>query len=219
MIDFISCQTNKQTRLGVLRISSITGIWCTPSRCANNWPSCANGWTFRWGRARRRRNRSVVACWPASSCPSPNTKEKDTTSPFVYFVCFFLVIDLKLFFKKQKLLFFFYFMDLWFYFLYWMNWFQLYQSIFLFLQLGSRQIVTIHPSSVLFHSKPSCIVFTELIQTGKRYVRQVTLIDQDWIEELPKETLTQLRHVNFFLFNYLNIFWMILFELGVSSDG
>lgn len=62
-------------------------------------------------------------------------------------------------------------------------------------QLGSRQIVTIHPSSVLFHSKPSCIVFTELIQTGKRYVRQVTLIDQDWIEDLPKETLVQLRQV------------------------
>ena len=59
----------------------------------------------------------------------------------------------------------------------------------------SRQTVAIHPSSVLFHSKPSCIVFTELIQTGKRYVRQVTLIDQDWIEELPKDTLLQLRQV------------------------
>ncbi|KZS16763.1 putative ATP-dependent RNA Helicase DHX33 [Daphnia magna] len=62
-----------------------------------------------------------------------------------------------------------------------------------YLTLGSRQTVTIHPSSVLFHTKPSCIVFTELIQTGKRYVRQVTLIDRDWIEELPKETLLQLR--------------------------
>ncbi|XP_046640656.1 ATP-dependent RNA helicase DHX33-like [Daphnia pulicaria] len=62
-----------------------------------------------------------------------------------------------------------------------------------YLTLGSRQTVAIHPSSVLFHSKPSCIVFTELVQTGKRYVRQVTLIDQDWIEELPKDTLLQLR--------------------------
>ena len=63
------------------------------------------------------------------------------------------------------------------------------------LQLGSRQKVSIHPSSVLFHAKPACVVFTELVQTGKRYVRQVTLIDQDWIEDLPKDTLQQLRLV------------------------
>jgi len=65
-----------------------------------------------------------------------------------------------------------------------------------YLTLGSRQKVSIHPSSVLFHSKPACVVFTELVQTGKRYVRQVTLVDQEWIEDLPKETLHQLRLMN-----------------------
>lgn len=69
----------------------------------------------------------------------------------------------------------------------------------IFLKLGARQTVSIHPSSVLFRSKPSCIVFTELVQTGKRYVRQVTLIDQDWLDDLPKETLSQLRQVIAFI--------------------
>ena len=44
------------------------------------------------------------------------------------------------------------------------------------MQLGSRQTVSIHPSSVLFQSKPAAVVFTELVQTGKRYVRQVDLL-------------------------------------------
>ena len=73
-------------------------------------------------------------------------------------------------------------------------------------QLGSRQTVSIHPSSVLFHSKPACIVFTELVQTGKRYVRQVTLVDSDWIEELPKETLLQLKQVKLFVGFFVVIF-------------
>lgn len=83
--------------------------------------------------------------------------------------------------------------------------------------------MTIHPSSVLFHSKPSCIVFTELIQTGKRYVRQVTLIDRDWIEELPKETILQLRQVMKLLMT-IRSFHVFLFvcysidDLDISGD-
>lgn len=66
--------------------------------------------------------------------------------------------------------------------------------------------MSIHPSSVLFHSKPACIVFTELVQTGKRYVRQVTLVDSDWIEELPKETLLLLKQVISIIFPFIHLY-------------
>ena len=37
--------------------------------------------------------------------------------------------------------------------------------------ITSRQIVQIHPSSVLFNSKPSCVLFNELVKTAKTYMR------------------------------------------------
>ena len=37
--------------------------------------------------------------------------------------------------------------------------------------ITSRQIVQIHPSSVLFNSKPACILYNELVKTNKTYVR------------------------------------------------
>lgn len=37
--------------------------------------------------------------------------------------------------------------------------------------ITSRQIVQIHPSSVLFSSKPSCIIYNELVKTNKTYLR------------------------------------------------
>jgi hypothetical protein len=39
------------------------------------------------------------------------------------------------------------------------------------LQINDRHLVKIHPSSVLFGAKPSLVVFTELIQTTKRFIR------------------------------------------------
>jgi hypothetical protein len=41
------------------------------------------------------------------------------------------------------------------------------------LKLTSRQLVQIHPSSVLFNSKPSCVLFNELVKTSKTYMRFV----------------------------------------------
>ena len=47
----------------------------------------------------------------------------------------------------------------------------------------------VHPSSVLFKgsgaaSKPSYIVFHELVRTSKLYVRTVSAIDGAWLAEL-----------------------------------
>lgn len=39
--------------------------------------------------------------------------------------------------------------------------------------MSTKQEVFIHPTSCLFGSKPECVVFTELIQTTKSYMRFV----------------------------------------------
>lgn len=50
--------------------------------------------------------------------------------------------------------------------------------------LASGQVVQIHPSSVLFQSKAECVIFNELVQTTKKYIRNVTRIDYLWLTEL-----------------------------------
>lgn len=54
-----------------------------------------------------------------------------------------------------------------------------------YLTLTNRQRAKIHPSSVL-SGKPNAkyIVFTELVATGKTYMRTVTQIDPEWIDEV-----------------------------------
>lgn len=54
-----------------------------------------------------------------------------------------------------------------------------------YLTLVSRQRAKIHPSSVL-SGKPTAkfILFTELVATGKSYMRTVTQIDPEWIDEV-----------------------------------
>ncbi|OTF70168.1 ATP-dependent RNA helicase DHX33-like protein [Euroglyphus maynei] len=43
--------------------------------------------------------------------------------------------------------------------------------------------VFIHPSSCLFSQKPECIMFVELVQTNKSYMRNLCLIDRKWLLE------------------------------------
>ncbi|CAN8304225.1 unnamed protein product [Cochlearia groenlandica] len=50
--------------------------------------------------------------------------------------------------------------------------------------LESGEIVHIHPTSVLFRSKPECVVFDELMQTSKKYIKNLTRIDPLWLTEL-----------------------------------
>lgn len=48
--------------------------------------------------------------------------------------------------------------------------------------------VHIHPNSCLFKSKPDSIIFTEIVETNKRYMRNCTLVDLTWIRETFSST-------------------------------
>jgi len=50
-----------------------------------------------------------------------------------------------------------------------------------YVTLDSRQKVKIHPSSVMFQTKPELVVFTELIATQKSYIRDLSLVDANWL--------------------------------------
>merc|ERR1719266_2626285 len=49
--------------------------------------------------------------------------------------------------------------------------------------LVDSQIVSIHPSSSLFHRQPEWVVFHEVVQTTKEYMREVTAVDAKWLVE------------------------------------
>jgi len=49
--------------------------------------------------------------------------------------------------------------------------------------LVDAQMVSIHPSSALFHRQPEWVVFHEVVQTTKEYLREVTTIDPKWLVE------------------------------------
>ncbi|MEJ1273192.1 DEAH (Asp-Glu-Ala-His) box polypeptide 33 [Cricetulus griseus] len=47
----------------------------------------------------------------------------------------------------------------------------------------THQPVAIHPSSVLFHCKPACVVYTALLYTNKCYMRDLCVVDAEWLYE------------------------------------
>ncbi|KAJ6825484.1 pre-mRNA-splicing factor ATP-dependent RNA helicase DEAH10 [Iris pallida] len=53
--------------------------------------------------------------------------------------------------------------------------------------IASSQNVQIHPSSVLFRTKPDCIIFNELVRTNQNYVRNLTRVDPLWLPELAPQ--------------------------------
>ncbi|XP_073059360.1 pre-mRNA-splicing factor ATP-dependent RNA helicase DEAH10 isoform X1 [Primulina eburnea] len=53
--------------------------------------------------------------------------------------------------------------------------------------LSSGLMVHIHPSSVLFRTKPECIIFDELVRTNQNYVRNASRIDYLWLAELAPQ--------------------------------
>lgn len=59
--------------------------------------------------------------------------------------------------------------------------------------LDTRQRVAIHPSSCLFMNKPAYVVFTELIQTSKCYMRYLSIVDPDWLLEAAPNYFRQKR--------------------------
>ena len=60
-----------------------------------------------------------------------------------------------------------------------------------YLALTSRQAVSVHPSSVLFSRRVSCVVFNELLFTTRLYMRDVTQIERDWLPELAPQYFGQ----------------------------
>lgn len=47
--------------------------------------------------------------------------------------------------------------------------------------LGQKVSAFIHPSSSLFKAKPAYVVFTELVHTSKCYMRNVSVVDPQWL--------------------------------------
>lgn len=56
-----------------------------------------------------------------------------------------------------------------------------------YVALASREEVAVHPSSVLFSRKAPCVLFQELVLTTKRYIRELTVIDEAWLAELAPD--------------------------------
>ncbi|XP_005988626.1 ATP-dependent RNA helicase DHX33 isoform X2 [Latimeria chalumnae] len=53
--------------------------------------------------------------------------------------------------------------------------------------LDTHQPVAIHPSSVLFHCKPAYVLYNELLYTSKCYMRDLCVVDADWLYEAAPE--------------------------------
>ncbi|KAE8625133.1 hypothetical protein XENTR_v10006168 [Xenopus tropicalis] len=49
--------------------------------------------------------------------------------------------------------------------------------------VDTHQPIAIHPSSILFHCKPACVVYNELLHTSKCYMRDLCVVDADWLFE------------------------------------
>ena len=49
--------------------------------------------------------------------------------------------------------------------------------------ITSGQAVALHPSSVLFGTKPSCVVFNEIVWTTKQYMVAASAVEQQWLHE------------------------------------
>uniref|UniRef100_A0A3B1JPM1 RNA helicase n=1 Tax=Astyanax mexicanus TaxID=7994 RepID=A0A3B1JPM1_ASTMX len=56
-----------------------------------------------------------------------------------------------------------------------------------YVALDTHQPVSIHPSSVLFQAKPAYVVFNELLHTSRCYMRDLCLVDSDWLQEAAPE--------------------------------
>ncbi|KAH9370997.1 hypothetical protein HPB48_019076 [Haemaphysalis longicornis] len=62
-----------------------------------------------------------------------------------------------------------------------------------YLTLDARKKVYIHPSSCLFQSSPACVVFTEMVETTKCYMRNLTLVDPDWLPDIAPQYFKKKR--------------------------
>lgn len=70
--------------------------------------------------------------------------------------------------------------------------------------IAGKQHVHIHPSSVIFGSRPDCIIFHEITFTSKCYLRGVSAVEAAWIQEQsfkaqpkPKEAPKGIKSISF----------------------
>lgn len=64
-----------------------------------------------------------------------------------------------------------------------------------YLALDTHQPVSIHPSSVLFQAKPAYVVFNELLHTSRCYMRDLCLVDADWLLDAAPEYFARKLHL------------------------
>ncbi|XP_029956855.1 ATP-dependent RNA helicase DHX33 [Salarias fasciatus] len=65
-----------------------------------------------------------------------------------------------------------------------------------YLALDTHQPVSIHPSSVLFQAKPAYVVFNELLHTSRCYMRDLCLVDADWLLDAAPEYFGRKLHLS-----------------------
>lgn len=65
-----------------------------------------------------------------------------------------------------------------------------------YLALDTHQPVAIHPSSVLFQAKPAYVVFNELLHTSRCYMRDMCLVDADWLLDAAPEYFGRKLHLS-----------------------
>ncbi|RZF33095.1 hypothetical protein LSTR_LSTR009824 [Laodelphax striatellus] len=53
-----------------------------------------------------------------------------------------------------------------------------------YITVATRQLTSIHPSSAMFGSLPPCVLYTEMVQTNKCYLRCVSQIDPGWLVQI-----------------------------------
>lgn len=56
-----------------------------------------------------------------------------------------------------------------------------------YVALDTHQAVAIHPSSVLFQAKPAYVVFNELLHTSRCYMRDLCLVEAEWLLDAAPE--------------------------------
>ncbi|XP_047463777.1 ATP-dependent RNA helicase DHX33 [Mugil cephalus] len=65
-----------------------------------------------------------------------------------------------------------------------------------YLALDTHQPVAIHPSSVLFQGKPAYVVFNELLHTSRCYMRDLCLVDADWLLDAAPDYFGRKLHLS-----------------------
>ncbi|XP_026866064.2 ATP-dependent RNA helicase DHX33 [Electrophorus electricus] len=63
-----------------------------------------------------------------------------------------------------------------------------------YVALDTHHPVAIHPSSVLFQAKPAYVIFNELLHTSRCYMRDLCLVDPDWLQEAAPEYFRRKLH-------------------------